>query len=228
MKDLQLKRIAFIAALSVCMPLHAEAAYISDLVAVLGPGTLTSAPTADTTDLNNDNFAGAGIDNGNQINFEGITITDLQPIDFVIEATNSGGTSEYFMNFGTAVNDTGVAWKGLRLELGSGTGFDFMRTTNPFPGVVGLDFDFPDTDPTVSSIDLPVVEHTADMIFFTGGVIAPGESATGQQLSLDLPDIGGLMTYNFTLRMEVVAIPEPSMVALLGGIGCVGVFRRRR
>lgn len=229
-----LNQLDFIAVLAVAMPLLAaqagSAAIITGLPTVTGPGTPIGTPTAVVNSPNNDDYAGDGASNPNQINFIGINISGFEPIDFLIPTGNSGGTTEYFLSFGTAVNQTGVAWSALRVETGTGTGASFLRTTSPVAGVTDLDFDFPTPNPVLASSDFPAITHVADQIVFSGGNIAPGDSAVGQNFSFDLPDITtGASTYDFTIRLQAVAIPEPGSLAFLAGcLAFTGILMQRR
>jgi len=144
----------------------------------------------------------------------GIDIVGLDPIDISVPVANSpgvSGTTEYFIELGSAANRTEAAWNGFVIELGSGLGSEFLRLSDlAIPGVSGLDFDTPDRDPAVSSPSFLSITHDPDVIIFSGGIVEIGEFASGQNFSIDVPDIttGFNSTYDFTIRLQAVPVPE--------------------
>jgi hypothetical protein len=200
---------------------------------IAGPGTPHGVPSSVTVDLNNDNV-GAG--NPNQLTFVGVDITGFEPIDIGIQVDNSadanGDTTEYVLGLGIAVNKTNTAWSGYRVELGSGSGSEFSRLSDrAIPGVAGLDFDVPDRDPPLSSPSFPDISHTDDLIVFSGSTVSVDETASGENFSIDVPDItsGDDTSYGFTVRMQAIPVPEPYSMALwcvavlcLSGAGMIG------
>ncbi|NOZ39041.1 MAG: hypothetical protein GXP24_02290 [Planctomycetes bacterium] len=161
--------------------------------------------------VNNDNV---GTGNPNRISLVGIDIVGLDPIDISVSVANSpgvSGTTEYFIELGSATNRTEAAWKGFVIELGSGIGSEFLRLSDlAIPGVSGLDFDTPDRDPAVSSPSFLSITHDADILIFSEGIVEIGEFASGQNFSIDIPDITTAFksTYDFTIRLQAVPVPE--------------------
>ncbi len=212
--------------------LEVSAGVLNGFPAIVGPGAPIGIPTAVTGAPNNDDYTGPGASNPNQISLSGINIFGAGPVDLVIPVTNSGtvapGTTEYFLNVGNAVNNSGVAWSGFRVELGSGSGASFAGLGgNPIPNVVGLDFDFPTPDP-LSSPTFATIVHGADLIVFTGGFVPLGGIATGQDFAFDIPDTTDpLGAYDFTIRLQPIPVPEPSGL-LLFGCGLLGTLRASR
>lgn len=179
--------------------------------------------------VNNDNAVGAS---PNTLVFQGtLEILGLSPIDFVFDALNSTGTTEHFVDFGTTLNSTGATWKGIEFQLGRGVGDTFVPISalpsNPFLG--GLDFDFPDKDltPVTSTFNLASWEPDR-ILFLGGGELPPGASVVGPRFALDVPDIAGASSYQFTIRAQPV-VPEPSSAVLFCiGAAVAGVARRRQ
>ena len=187
----------------------AQGGVLAGLPAIYGPGTSLGVPVGETVNVNNDNV-GAG--NPNRISLTGIDITGLDPIDISVPVANSpgaSGTTEYFIELGSAVNKTEAAWNGFVIELGSGLGSDFLCLSDlAIPGVSGLDFDTPDRDPALASPNFSSITHDPDLIVFSGGLIEIGESASGQNFSIDVPDITNTIssTYDFTIRLQAVPV----------------------
>ncbi|MEM8679869.1 MAG: hypothetical protein AAGF97_10995 [Planctomycetota bacterium] len=209
---------------------EASAGRLAGAPGILGPGTPLGVPTAVTGAVNNDDYSGDGLSNPNLISFAGIEIAGLAPVDISIPVANTAGTTEYFLDIGLAVNLTGVDWGGFVVEIGSGVGANFVRSTSPFPGVSGLDFDFPVPDPVLSSPEFPTIDHQADVITFSGGTVLAGDNATGQAFAFDIPDIAGGTQYDFTVRLQPIPVPEPTTrVGLaLATLFCIVGGRRRR
>ena len=190
---------------------YARGGVLSGLPSIFGPGISQGVPVGETVNVNNDNV-GAG--NPNRISLVGIDIVGLDPIDLSVPVANSpgvSGTTEYFIELGSAVNMTESAWNGFVIELGSGIGSEFLRLSDfAIPGVSGLDFDTPDRDPAVSSPNFLSITHDADAIVFSEGIVEIGEFASGQNFSIDVPDIMMAFnsTYDFTIRLQAMPVPE--------------------
>ena len=160
---------------------YAQGGVLAGLPAIYGPGTSLGVPVGETVNVNNDNV---GIGNPNRISLTGIDVVGLGPIDISVPVANSpgaSGTTEYFIELGSAVNKTEAAWNGFVIELGSGLGSEFLRLSDfAIPGVSGLDFDTPDRDPAVSSPNFLSITHDPDAIVFSEGIVQIGEFASGQ------------------------------------------------
>lgn len=203
--------ILFVVAGWMVLAVPTRAGVLAGLPAIYGPGTPHGTPTGQTVQPNNDNV---GLGNPNRVSLVGIDIEGLEPIDIHVSVANSpgaGGTTEYFIELGNATNKTEVAWNGFSIQLGSGIGSEFARLSDrAIPGVSGLDFDTPHRDPVVISPSFPTITHEADVLSFSGGLVRMGEVASGQNFSIDVPNIATSTTYDFTIRLEavpVVALP---------------------
>ena len=190
---------------------YARGGVLSGLPSIFGPGISQGVPVGETVNVNNDNV-GAG--NPNRISLVGIDIVGLGPIDLSVPVANSpgvSGTTEYFIELGSAVNMTEAAWNGFVIELGSGIGSEFLCLSDfAIPGVSGLDFDTPDRDSVVSSPSFLSITHDADVLVFSEGIVEIGEFASGQNFSIDVPDITTAFnsTYDFTIRLQAVPVLE--------------------
>ncbi len=179
--------------------------------AIIGPGTPLGSSTGSTVDANNDDV---GVGNPNQISLPGLEIFGLAPIDISVPAANSpftSGVTEYFIELGSAINKTEADWTGFSIALGSGIGDSFSRLSEaPIQGVDGLDFDTPDRNPPVTSPTFQTITHEPDLITFTDGLVQFDEVASGQNFSLDLPDITNSLgnNYQFTIRLQALTAPE--------------------
>jgi hypothetical protein len=143
-------------------------------------------------------------------------------VDIVFDVVPTGGVTEYAIREGVS-NSTGVDWSGYTIQLGFGTGADFVLS-DP---VDGLDFDTPDLN---SPLDFTVFFSTAttvteDEIVASGGVFPNGMfSLPYFRFSIDVPD-----TFSqFTLRQFPTAVPEPMSASLLGMLGLGALTNRVR
>ncbi len=192
-----------------CLCGDAQGGVLAGLPAIYGPGASLGVPVGETVNVNNDNV---GVGNPNRISLTGIDIEGLDPIDISVPVANSpgaSGTTEYFIELGSAVNKTEAAWYGFVIELGSGLGSEFLRLSDlAIPGVSGLDFDTPSRDPAISSPNFLSITHDADAIVFSEGIVEIGEFASGQNFSIDVPDISSTIssTYDFTIRLQAVPV----------------------
>ncbi len=181
-----------------------------------------------TQDPNNDNASPS--DNEIIIPDDLKIFNSLAPIDLVFDAELSGGTTEYL--FEEAVtNNTGFAWRDFHFELGVGTGDDFwgfLDISLP-PDIALPDFDTPDRDPTPISDQFAALVHEDFMLWWSDGLIEPGETVDFE-FSLDVPDdfLGADLYSSFTLR-QVATVPEPATVNLIAlGLVTFGYMRLRR
>lgn len=197
----------------------AAAGTISSASPASGPGVgLVAVPNILTTTPNNDNEPGPGANNINII----VKRFDANGyIDIEFNALNSGGVSEYLV-FEAVDNNTGVPWINYTMELGFGTGANFVQS----PSGDGLDFDAPQFDGGVpSSTAFPSVVTGEDLLIFGGGV--QGAGLQTYQVRIDVPDLDGQRLGRFTLRQTPVAIPEPATLALVG-VAMIGALCVRR
>lgn len=172
---------------------------------VSGPGG-TGAGLATTLVPGNDNV---GLGNTNTILLSE-TFTSVAPIDavFTVATSTPPGTTEYFAGNVTVNNNTGVTWRDFHFQLIPTTALD------------GLDFDFPNQDPTPTSTSFTVLVHGEDTIDWSGGAVPPG--ITIFTLSIDVPD--ALTGGTFTLRsVPTVGVPEPSTAVMVGS-GLLSLF----
>jgi|GEM_PF-3658126 len=218
-----------VSAVAVAASAPASAGIIVALDQVVGPAGPYAGIVSTVNDVNNDNAVGAS---PNTLVAQGtLEILGLSPIDFVIDVQNSGGTTEYFADFGTALNSTGSTWKGFEFQLGLGVGSTFVPVSalpsNPFLG--GLDSDFPEKDLTPVTSIFNLASWEPDRILFLGGgELLPGASGVGSNFALDVPDIAGASSYQFTIRAQPV-VPEPSSAVLFCiGAAVAGVAKRRQ
>jgi hypothetical protein len=215
---------------------------IPSAAATIGIGS-TSLPGASTgtlgpvinTSPNNDNSAG----NSPNVVTYSIFQNTFGTIEVEFLATNSGGTTEY--RFVQALfNTAGPTWQGYSLELGFGTGANFLRSG----AGDGLDFDSPTLDPAPNSNRFSTVNAGTDTLVFSGGAVNQFQT-TSLNFHIDVPD--NLNQFNpsgqnrFTLRQVALltpggdtAVPEPSVFWMFGGgllavaMGKLRVQRQRK
>ena len=168
---------------------------------------------------NNDNFVGQS---PNTILLTQKAFYGIGPADIEFAVEPSGGVTEYFIIEGVD-NGTASPWSSYRMELGFGTGVDFILSD---PGD-GLDFDAPEFDtPADFTENFSALSESEDVLVASSGLHSNvlGFSFAMYLFSIDVPD--GIDS--FTLRQIPIAVPEPSTAMLfvfaLGGI----VARRRR
>jgi hypothetical protein len=205
----------------------AHAAVITSLSPVTLPGasTGTLGSFGNTPAPNNDDAPGVNpnvITSSIFLNAGGLGIIDLEFI-----TANSEGTTEYQL-VQTFLNLTGTPWTGFHLELGYGTGANFVRA-----GDLDLvDFDTPDMTPGATATPFPTVNQQSHTLDYSGATVnLIGTSAL--KFRLDVPD--NLKNNRFTLREYAVttqppAVPEPTSMMLLGTgiVGLAARFRKRR
>jgi len=191
------------------MPLCAgEFVELISVTDVDGNDVPVSYATADAPDPNNDNV----VISPNSLQVGAIEFTQPGPIDFRVRVANTGGTTEYRLEFGTAENSTPQTWTGFRIIGGIGIGDDFLPISELDPGTLptGLDWDTPDRDTPPTSPDFELLEHEDDLLVFGNGSVAPGEIASGRSFAGDIPDADNGPSYEFTIRLLPVADGPPT------------------
>lgn len=155
-----------------------------------------------------------------QKDFTGIGFSDIE-----FEVVDSGGVTEYAIVEGV-LNNTGSDWASYHVQLGFGTGTDFVIS----PSSDGLDFDAPFYNSTISFdptpyLSFPSYTASEDVIDAFG---PPGQLDFQYNepfvFHIDVPD--GITS--FTLRQYPVAVPEPASVLLLAMLVLGGLTRRAR
>jgi hypothetical protein len=184
-----------------------------------------------TGSVNNDNATTAS---PNQIllPFNGpgapYTATTLDPIDFIFNVQNSGGTTEYFIT-SSIINSSGIIWSGIQVQLGRGFGANFQLGGGlVIPEIQPPDFDTPGKDPAPTNSAYPLLSHSPVQIDF-GLTSTPSGPASAffMTFSIDTPDdmtSGGYT--DFTIRQVPVPVPEPAGWQLLA-IAAVGLCANR-
>ena len=146
----------------------------------------------------------------------------IGPVDLVFDVVDSGGVTEYAV-FEGVTNNTGLDWGGYHIELGFGTGGDFVKS----PAGDGLDFDAPDYDslvdfnPSPGFFLTPLV--TEDDIIASDGIMTNLSYAGDFVFHVDVPD--GIS--EFTIRQSPIEVPEPATLSLFG-LGSLLFYRKRR
>jgi hypothetical protein len=180
-----------------------------------GPGLgLVSVPAIVTVNINNDNQTGGGAsDNNIVIPLKRFDSNNL--IDIVFSLGSTDGTTEYKVTE-FVDNNTGIPWSSYKMQLGTGTGAQFVPFTTG-----GLDFDAPGFDTPPSSGVFPVVATSPYELNYSGGL--QGTGAQQHVFRLDIPDAGN----TFTLRQIPTAIPEPGLLGLMCSV-VLSAFAVRR
>lgn len=230
MMSLHFPRIA-LAALGglICAGNAAQAGVITSVTTTVLPGssTATIGPIGVTPAPNNDNATSAS---PNTVPYSVFFNGSLGPLQVEFATNNSGGTTEYRFTQ-TFINNTGQVWTGFVFELGYGLG----AALTPSGATDGLDFDWPNADPTPTASLFSVLSHQSDRIEWSAGSV-PSVGVMTLTFAIDVPD--SLAAFNpdevnrFTLRQTPIvathSVPEPSPLLLLGaGLLALVSWRRR-
>jgi hypothetical protein len=161
-------------------------------------------------------------------------------LDFEYFVSNSGGTTEYFVDEALTgiLNLSMVPWSGYTLRLGFGVGDAFI----PSGPMDFLDFDAPDRDPAPTANAFATLAHLSNDLLWSDGIVASG-GTLALTFSMDVPDhnagipagferrntAGNIVGYRFTLRQTptAAAVAEPASGLLLA-VGVAGITRSRR
>jgi hypothetical protein len=247
-----MKRLATIAI--ILMSGSAQAGELGSPVAWISDPTLAAQLL-----LNNDDYHGAFASNPNHFAINAMfgssgTVQSIVNTERLIPTRNSGGVTEYAITVGGRYGQSdGSLDRLFYVQVGFGTGVNFVPARDILPGLV---FDQPEAvDPiiTVSPIGPPVevlrlLDHQGDTLVFQGssrsGTTRIEEFAHPSllRLPLDLPDIPasargfyspqqlqGLSPEDIPFTIRVSPVPEPSALALiLTGVACAIIGWRRR
>lgn len=173
-------------------------------------------------DVNNDDVVGPS---PNEVMVLQKDYKGVEHIDIVFTVMDSGGVTEYAIIEGVQ-NNTGLDWSSYHVQLGFGTGADFVIS----PSGDELDFDAPFYNSTISfdpspGFSFPTLTTSEDVLDADGGPGQPdGFYNEPFVFHIDVPD--GITS--FTLRQFPVAVvPEPSSIALLLlGLASLKTIRR--
>jgi hypothetical protein len=188
-----------------------------------GPGLGTvSVVVVPTLNPNNDNQVG-GEATDNNISVPIKRFDNTGEIDIVFQVQPSDGVTEYKV-FESVDNNTMINWSGFIMQLGFGTGANFVLA----PLGSGLDFDFPTFDSNPASSAFSTVTLGENVLAFTNGTQSTG--AETYRFRIDVPDLAASgLPGSFTLRELPIGVPEPSsFLLLLGAVACLGLYRKLR
>jgi hypothetical protein len=228
MKSLHFPRVALVVLFSlICAANAAQAGVIASIATTALPGSSTSAIGPAVAPLpNNDNVATAS---PNTVPYNVFFNGAPGPLDVEFATNNSSGTTEYRFTQ-TFTNNTGQVWTGFVFELGYGLSAGFT----PSGATDGLDFDWPDADPTPTASLFSILSHQSDRIEWSGGNV-PSVGVLTLAFAIDVPD--GLVAFNpnqvnrFTLRQTPVvatqSVSEPPSLLLLS-VGMLALLSWRR
>ncbi len=184
-----------------------QASQITNVTWYSGVASVAGTVIQPLVEINNDNAVGIS---SNSFMVLQKHYVGIGPVDLVFNLADTGGTVEYVFTEGVQ-NSTGLDWSGYHIELGFGTGAGFVKSG----AGDGLDFDAPDYDSLVEFDGgggfFPVTTVTEDDIIAGGGIMPDFAYAGDFIFHVDIPD--GIT--EFTLRQSPIAVPEPSVTALL-------------
>ena len=121
----------------------------------------------------------------------GVTFERADVVDVLFRMPDSGGVTEYTI-FVDVVNQTPDRWIGFALELGFGSGSDFVLS-----GVDGLSFDTDETDPNaernfpVNAASFASYRQEDNRFLFLDGFVSAG-FASNMLLAIDVSDSGDI------------------------------------
>jgi len=173
-----------------------------------GPGLgFASVAAIVTAQANNDNVPNANFTDSNIVvplkRFDFPNFIDIQ---FSVAA--SDGVTEYQISE-FVDNNTASPWSSYRMQLGFGTGANFVLST----ANDGLDFDAPNYDtPPTSGAFSTVLTPDEDQLVYTGGI--HGGGAQPYNFRVDVPNLVGRASPTFTLREFPTVVPEPATLIL--------------
>lgn len=212
----------------ICTANAAQAGVIASIATTLMPGSSTAAigPTGAPAP-NNDNATAAS---PNTLPYNVFFNGAPGPLQVEFATNNSGGTTEYRFTQ-TFTNNTGQVWTGFVFELGYGLSAAFT----PSGATDGLDFDWPDADPTPTASLFSILSHQSDRIEWSGGNV-PSVGVLTLTFAIDVPD--SLAAFNpdqvnrFTLRQTPIIATQsvsepPSLLLLAVGMLALVSWRRR-
>jgi hypothetical protein len=187
-----------------------------------GPGLgFASVAAVVTVQANNDNVPSAtALDGNTVVPLKRFDFPDYIDIQFTV--LPSDGVTEYQVSE-FVDNNTGSAWGSYRMQLGFGSGANFVLSALND----GLDFDFPNYDTPPTSAAFPtVLTPDEDQLVFTGG--NHGAGAQPYTFRVDVPNLAGRISPTFTLRQIPIVVPEPTKLILVGiSAICLGMLYRR-
>lgn len=219
LKNNQIVVTCIVFAMLLLAPAVVRAGEVTAVTWSSGVASVAAEPVPTLIAANNDNVAGLS---PNTFIVWQKDYTAIGPVDLMFDVIDSGGVTEYAVIEGVT-NNTTLDWGSYHIELGFGSGVDFVKS----PSGDGLDFDAPDYDSTFDFNPLPgffpTVNITEDDIIATGGVMAYLDYAGDFIFHVDVPD--GIDS--FTIRQSPVEVPEPATMVLLG-LGGLTWLRRKR
>ncbi len=176
-----------------------------------------------TEDVNSSGLGNAGV--GNQIVTINVNAYDFATAAFSQTAGDgslTGGGVSYTLDFGTglALNTTYTA----TLQLANGMFSLYKDSLQGAYGTVGGAFS--ETAGNFASLTSGGTD-TFTVSFFTGSTGTFTDTLTFNGTSLNTP-LGNAALGQINIGISAVAIPEPNVTALLGGLGMLLLLRRRR
>jgi hypothetical protein len=187
-----------------------------------GPGLgFATVATVVTVQADNDNVPSANaLDSNTVAPQKRFDFPDYIDIQFTVLPSN--GVTEYQVSE-FVDNNTGSPWGSYRMQLGFGTGANFVLSALND----GLDFDFPNYDTPPTSGAFPtVLTPDEDQLVYTGGI--HGAGAQSYTFRVDVPNLAGRISPTFTLRQTPIVVPEPTNSAMVGiSAICLGMLYRR-
>lgn len=214
-------RIANVLALSIvtCLTsVHAQAGTVEAFLGVSGDGlaSMSFNNIFPVDGPNNDDVVGP---TNNLIHVHQKAYDRIGVIDMEFAVANSGGVTEYLFREGVD-NSTGIPWTDYHLQLGFGTGADFV----PSPAGDGLDFDAPDYNSTLNMAPFTTIVVGEDDIDAYDGVF-PHLSFTNFEFTIDVPD--GIERFTVRQYPTIAEVPEPASLVFAGLVTCVGLLAYR-